>query len=132
MTLQDRATFRSVILPSENTTAAQRAGKLLDELGHEVSAAVNAEEAWNLLQQEETDLLVVDVTDSSRNRDFLGRLMELPLLQRPRELAIFSEVADDSLRTLRSRISPSKVHVFLKPLHMHGLMRIIRKLQGEE
>jgi hypothetical protein len=59
----------------------------------------------------------------------VNQLADLPAELRPRELAIFSDVADDTLRGLRARIKPSKVHIFLKPLHMHGLLSVLRQLR---
>jgi CheY-like chemotaxis protein len=129
MTVEDRVTFRSVILSAENAPAVSRAVQLLNDLGHEVLSAHSPEDAMSLLQQDQTDLLVVDVSNSSHNREFVSRLTELPNSHRPRELAIFSEAADTSLRSFRNRLMPSKVHIFLKPLHMHGLLNVLRSLE---
>jgi hypothetical protein len=85
-----------------------------------------------LLQHDQVDLLVVDVSASARNRDFLNKLVELPDSSRPREVAIFNDMADDSLRGMRTRLRPSHVHIFLKPLHMHGLLSVLRCMDSEE
>jgi hypothetical protein len=77
-------------------------------------------------------LLVVDISNSPRNRDFVNRLTELPQDSRPRELAIFSDAMDETLRGLRGRIKPCKVHIFLKPLHMHGLLSVLRHLASKQ
>jgi response regulator RpfG family c-di-GMP phosphodiesterase len=131
MTVEDRATFRSVILPAETAPAVYRVGQLLNDLGHEVAPAQSPDHALDLLRQDQTDLLIVDVSNSEDNLDFVNRLSELPADSRPRDLAIFSDAMNDSLRGLRARISPSKVHIFLKPLHMHGLLGILRHLDEE-
>jgi len=131
MTVEDRTIFRSVILAAENAPAVFRAGELLNDLGHEVATAESAGDAMALLQRDQTDLLVVDVSNSASNRDFVNRLMEIPEGQRPRQLAIFSDVADSSLRGLRKKITHSKVHIFLKPLHIHGLLQVLRSLDAE-
>jgi hypothetical protein len=128
MTVEDRATLRAVIVPAESTTAAQRAGKLLDEMGLEVAQARTLDDALGLLHDEPTDLLVVDISNSIQNLRFVESLADLPISVRPRQLAIFSEYVDDSLRGLRGRLRPCKVHVFLKPLHMHGLLGVLRQL----
>lgn len=131
MTVEDRATFRSVILSAEAVPSAYRAGQILNDLGHDVSPASSPAHAMDLLQREPTDLLIVDVSSSLRNREFVNHLSDLPASARPRELAIFSDVADETLRSLRARIKPSKVHIFLKPLHMHGLLSVLRQLREE-
>jgi hypothetical protein len=129
MTVEDRATFRSVILPAEAAPAFYRTGQLLNDLGHEVAPARSADHALDLLQEDQTDLLIVDVSNSPHNREFVGHLMDLPVESRPRQLAIFSETTDESLRSLRAQFKPCKVHIFLKPLHIHGLLSVLRKLK---
>jgi CheY-like chemotaxis protein len=132
MTVEDRATFRSVILAAEAAPYASRTGQLLNDLGHDVAGAESPEHALELLEEEQADLFVVDVSNSGRNRALLERLVDLPADIRPRELAIFSDSSDEMLRGLRSRLKPSRVHIFLKPLHMHGLLNILRKLEDQQ
>src|ERR1700722_10616007 len=129
MTVEDRATFRSVILPADAAPAFYRTGELLNDLGYEVAPADSADHALDLLHQDQTDLLIVDVSNSPGNRAFIQHVSELPAEMRPRQLAIFSDTSDDSLRSLRARFKPSKVHVFLKPLHIHGLLTVLKKLK---
>jgi hypothetical protein len=88
-------------------------------------------EALDLLEQDQTDLLIVDVSGSRRNRDFVNEIARLPIGIQPRQVAIFSDIADESLRGLRGRIKPCKLHVFLKPLHMHGLLGVLRRLENQ-
>jgi CheY-like chemotaxis protein len=132
MTVEDRATFRSVILPAENAPAAYRAGELLDELGHDVAPATSPANALDLLEQDQTDLLIVDISGSKQNRMFVQQIADLPAGIRPRQVAIFSDAGDDSFRGLRARIKPSKLHVYLKPLHMHGLLNALRRLEEQQ
>lgn len=132
MTVEARATLRSVILPAENAPVASQAGRLLNDLGHDVSRADSPEQAMELLRHDQVDLLVVDVSASARNREFLHKLVELPDISRPREVAIFNDMADDTLRSMRTRLRPSHVHIFLKPLHMHGLLSVLRCMDNEE
>jgi len=131
MTVEDRATLKAVIVASESASAAHRAGKLLGDFGLDVSEAESPARALELLLQEPADLLVVDVCNSIENREFIDRLIELPITARPRELAIFSDMLDDQLRGLRSRLRPTKVHVFLTPLHMHGLLGVLRQMERQ-
>jgi CheY-like chemotaxis protein len=131
MTVEDRATFRSVILPAESAPSIYRAEELLSDLGHEVAAARSPQHALSLLEQDQTDLLIVDISDSARNRAFVAELSDLPASLRPRQVAIFSEDMDETLRGLRARLKPSKLHIFLKPLHMHGLLSVLRQLETQ-
>jgi two-component SAPR family response regulator len=120
-----------VILAGESATAVDRAGRLLDELGHEVAPANSPRHAMDLLEKEQADLLIVDVSGSAVNREFLSLVAEMPEGIRPRQLAIFSDSLDESLRGLRTRIKPSKLHIYLKPLHMHGLLTVLRRLDQQ-
>jgi hypothetical protein len=129
MTVEDRATLRAVIVPAESATAGQRAGRLLDDIGLDVDQAQTPHDAMDMLQRDPTDLLVVDLSNSARNRQFVEDLADLPASARPRQLAIFSDYMDEDLRGLRGRMRPCKVHVFLKPLHMHGLLGVLRQLE---
>ena len=81
-----------------------------------------------LINSDHTDLLVVDVTNSA-NRDLFNSLSELPESKRPDEVAVFSDSIDLQLREWRRKISPTHVHVFLKPLHMHGLLTVLRQME---
>lgn len=132
MTVEDRATFKSVVLPAEGAPYASRTGQLLNDLGHDVAGAESPEHALELLQEEQADLFVVDVSNGNRNRALFEKLLALPADVRPREVAIFSDASDEMLRGLRSRLKPSRVHIFLKPLHMHGLLNILRKLDDQQ
>jgi len=84
-----------------------------------------------MLATEAVDLLVVDITNGKENRLLVNRLAELPAESRPHELAIFSDHADDSLTGLRKKIAGTHVHVLLKPLHMHGLLKVLRQLETD-
>jgi DNA-binding NtrC family response regulator len=129
MTMEE--SFRSVILPSETATAAHAAGQLLNEYGHDVVPAQSPRHALELLKQEHTDLLVVDLSDSTRNGDFLAGLADLPVSARPRQIAVFTDGSDDNFGTLRSQIKPCRLQVFPKPLHMHGLLGIVRRMEAQ-
>lgn len=80
------------------------------------------------MNSDHTDLLVVDITNSA-NRELFESLCELPESKRPDEVAVFSDSMDSQLREWRRRVAPSHVHVFLKPLHMHGLLSVLRQME---
>lgn len=129
MTAQLRSAFRAVILPSSDAHPQDTpTRRLLGELGHEVSRAKSADHAMELLNSDHTDLLVVDITGGA-NRDLFESLCELSEGKRPDQVAVFTDSIDSQLRDWRRRVSPSHVHVFLKPLHMHGLLGVLRQME---
>ena len=133
MMAQIRSALRAVVLPSPDTFSQDPpTRRLLGELGHDVTRAATADHAAELLNSEHTDLLVVDVTNHNANRELLTSLLDMPESKRPDEVAIFTDEIDAPLRELRRKISPSHVHVFLKPLHMHGLLNVLRRMERDQ
>jgi hypothetical protein len=131
MTAQLRSAIRAIVLPSSDSQAYDTpTRRLLGELGHDVTRAQSSEHALRLISSDHTDLLVVDITNNS-NRDMLDSLMELPEEKRPEQMAVFSDSIDGQLREWR-RLAPSHVHVFLKPLHMHGLLTVLRQMEKRQ
>jgi len=131
MNVQEHTTLRAVILPSGYQLPEDApTNRLLMDLGHTVLSASTADQAMQILRDDPTDILIIDVTDSPENRRLIDRLGDLPAVSRPRELAIFTERGDDRFRKLQATIPPSHVHVFLKPLHMHGLLNVLRRLDN--
>ncbi|MDP9174133.1 MAG: hypothetical protein M3O30_09745 [Planctomycetota bacterium] len=131
MTAQIRSALRAVVLPSPDyqTNQDTPTRRLLDELGHDVTRAMSPNHALELLGSEHTDLLVVDITNNNQNRDLISSLVALPESKRPEQVAIFTDSIDAHLREMRRAISPAKVHIFLKPLHMHGLLNVLRHME---
>ena len=86
----------------------------------------------DLLKASPSDLLVVDVSNSLENKSLVQQLNDLPRASRPRQIAIFSDKFDESLSAVRKRLHPSHVHVFLKPLHMHGLLGLLRHMDASQ
>jgi len=131
MMAQLHSALRAVVLPSSDAPAYDTpTSRLLGELGHDVSCANSPEQAMEFINSEHTDLLVVDITSHS-NREMFESLMELPESKRPAQVAVFSESIDGPLREWR-RKAPSHVHVFLKPLHVHGLLSVLRQMEREQ
>ena len=129
MTAQIRAALRAVVLPSGDAYPQDTpTRRLLGQLGHDVTRANSPNHAMELINSDHTDLLVVDVTNNA-NRDLFDSLSELPESKRPDEVAVFSDSVDLQLREWRRTISPTHVHVFLKPLHMHGLLTVLRQME---
>ena len=133
MTAQMRAAFRAVVLPASEPPPSYDTPtrRLLGELGHDVARAASPDHAMKLIASDHTDLLVVDISNSN-NRELLDSLADLPESQRPDQVAIFSDTGDVSLRELRRKAAPSHFHVFLKPLHMHGLLGVLRQMERRQ
>jgi CheY-like chemotaxis protein len=132
MTAQMRAAFRAVVLPaSDPQTYDTPTRRLLGELGHDVTRAASPDHALELIASDHTDLLVVDISNRN-NRELLDSLEDLPESKRPGQVAVFSDTGDISLRELRRKAAPSHVHVFLKPLHMHGLLGVLRQMERRQ
>jgi response regulator RpfG family c-di-GMP phosphodiesterase len=129
MTAQIPSAFRAVILPSSDAHRQDTpTRRLLGELGYDVARADSSGHALELINSEHTDLMVVDIT-SAANRQLFESLCELPESKRPDQVAVFTDSIDSQLREWRRKVSPSQVHVFLKPLHMHGLLGVLRQME---
>lgn len=132
MTAQIRAALRAVVLPASDAHPQDTpTRRLLGQLGHDVARAVSTDHAMELINSDHTDLLVVDITNSA-NSDLFDSLCELPESKRPSEVAIFSDSIDVHLRDWRRKVAPTHVHVFLKPLHMHGLLNVLRQMERRQ
>jgi CheY-like chemotaxis protein len=132
MTAQLRSALRAVVLPAPDAYLEDTpTRRLLDELGHDVTRALSPEHALELLNADHTDLLVVDITNDNQNRDLLKALRDMPESKRPEQVAVFSDALDLQLRDLRSSLAPTHVHLFFKPLHMHGLLSVLRHMERQ-
>jgi DNA-binding NtrC family response regulator len=132
MMAQLKSSLRAVVLPSPDAFAQDTpTRRLLGELGHDVTRANTPDHAMELLNSDHTDLLVIDVTNDNANRELISALLDMPEAKRPDEVAIFTDQIDAPLQNLRRAISPAHVHVFLKPLHMHGLLNVLRRMDRE-
>jgi CheY-like chemotaxis protein len=130
MTAQVPSVLRAVVLPSSDAYSQDTpTRRLLGQLGHDVTRAASPDHAMQLINSDHTDLLVVDITNNA-NREMVESLMDLPESKRPDQMAVFSDTIDGQLREWR-RSAPSQVHVFLKPLHMHGLLTVLRQLEKQ-
>lgn len=130
MTPPARSSLRAVVLPSPDSYPLDTpTRRLLKELGHEVDRANTPEQAMELLNSDHTDLLVVDLTNNNLNRQLIDSMQEMSEDKRPTQMAIFTDAMDSQLREFRRKCSPAKVHVFLKPLHMHGLLNVVRNME---
>jgi DNA-binding NtrC family response regulator len=132
MTSQLRSALRAVVLPSPDAYVQDTpARRLLGEFGHDVARAQSPEHAIELLNADHTDLLVMDITHNNSNRQLLTALAEMPESKRPEQIAVFVDSLDIELRELRHRLAPTQVHLFFEPLHMHGLLGVLRHMERQ-
>jgi DNA-binding response OmpR family regulator len=130
MTAEHQA-LRAVVVTNETTIdASQPTCRLLSELGHDVAGAASPDEAMNILQDAGADLLVIDLSTLDQKRRMFERLAALPREFKPTRVALFSDEADDFTRSLHRDHDNSRVHVFIKPLHLHGLLNVLRHIEG--
>jgi DNA-binding NtrC family response regulator len=133
MMVQTRSVLRAVVLPSPDASPQDTpTRRLLGGLGHDVTRAMTPDHALELIGAEHTDLLVVDLTGNNANSQLIDALEELPRDKRPLQLAIYTDAIDLALRDFRRNYGPAHVHVFLKPLHMHGLLSVLRNMERQD
>jgi response regulator RpfG family c-di-GMP phosphodiesterase len=132
MTSQLRSALRAVVLPAPDAYVEDTpTRRLLGELGYDVARALSPDHAIELLSADHTDLLVMDLTNNSSNRELLQALSEMPESKRPEQIAVFSDSLDLQLRDVRRRLAPTQVHLFFEPLHMHGLLNVLRHMERQ-
>jgi DNA-binding NtrC family response regulator len=134
MTAQETNVKKSIVLTRESEEPSESAAyRLLSELGHEVVPVSSTDRAVSALQQDPAaDLVVIDM-DEAGELYSLHRLFDaIPENQQPRQVAVFSDRFDPSLSEFRRQLSPKRVHVFLKPLHLHGLLGLLRQIENDE
>ncbi len=80
------------------------------------------------LNEVNADLVVIDALPGNEKRRLLTEIGGLPVEKRPRQIVIFSDRIDDYLSDLRRQLAPV-VHVMLKPLHLHGLLNLVKSIE---
>jgi hypothetical protein len=129
MTVQKQA-LRAIIFHGADTDAeGMSAFRLLSDLGHSVTPTHSTQDASRLLGDGDADLLIVYVHSAEEGR-LVDWLSDIPSESRPREVAIVSDQSENAASRLRSKFGPARVHVLLKPLHVHGLLNIVRQLES--
>jgi len=135
-TLDQVATKTIFVHPNADPANLWPTHRLLADLGHEVTSTSTLEEALRLMREDPVDLLILEEppkSEPSFREEELEQLRSLPASQQPREIAIFSDrpSSDRAGESERARqIGSPRVHVLLKPLHMHGLLQIVRQLHA--
>ena|SRR5690242_14999338 len=130
MTAQDQSTLRTIILQTSRLDETP-AARLLSQLGHEVTPSTSASDAIQLLQTDPTDLVVIDAEKIEEAQPLVDRISTLDQSQRPKVVAVLTDRGEDLLGSLRRRTGEGspRVRVFLKPLHLHGLLDVVKRLE---
>ena len=106
--------------------------RLLRDRGHSVTSTESLDEAIEQMDHETVDLLIIEQPERSAD-DFEHKAMEkiqsLPLDQQPRDVA-FIALRSDVAERMPSLIGP-RVHVLLKPLHVHAMLHMLRNLEKQ-
>ena len=131
MTAQDQLTLKAILLHTQASDSySLPAYRLLSDLGHDVTQTDSTDQVFEMLQSDGADLLVVDA-DRTEQRAVVNRLSDLPADQQPRQIAVFCDSLDDLLSGLVHKLTPARVHVLLKPLHMHRLLGVLRHFEAK-
>lgn len=126
----DRPALRMVVLHGDEMGGFSPAARMIEDRGHHVMATAHAQEAIAaLMHGDAIDLMVIDLSAVTRPA-VIESIKEMPLSSRPRQIAIFADLSDERLRTVREKLLPSRVSVLLRPLHLHRLLTILRKLEN--
>ena len=131
MTAQDQSTLRAIILQTSRLDESP-AARLLSQLGHEVTPSNSAVDALQLIQTDMTDLVVIDADKVEEAQPMVDRIGSLPPERRPKVIAVLSDRGDEHLSRLRRQPKEQdapRVRVFIKPLHLHGLLDIVKRLE---
>jgi hypothetical protein len=132
MTAQDQSTLRAVILQTSRLDESP-AARLLSQLGHEVTPSTSVVDAVQLIQTDPTDLVVIDADKIEEAQPLVDRISALDPQQRPKVIAVLSDRGEERLSRLRRPIGEHdvtpRVRVFLKPLHLHGLLDVVKRLE---
>ena len=120
-----RTVFLSQKTEDDNHVPAVR---LLNDLGHDVHDASSISSAVGMIASEQTDLVIIDAEQVSE--DFVAEIRNLPIHAMPRRMLV---VSDDmkSANAARRRLSPLPVEVLVRPLQVYGLLKAIRKIEGQ-
>ena len=130
-TLDQVATRTIFVHPNSDPANLWPTHRLLADLGHEVTSKSTLEEALRLMREDPIDLLILEEppkSPASVREQALQQIRALPMAQRPREVAIFSDRPGEPDQSRQT--GTPRVHVLLKPLHMHGLLQILRHLDA--
>jgi hypothetical protein len=130
-TLGQTATRTIFVHPDLDSTNHWPTHRLLADLGHDVTSILSLDDAVRAMHEDPVDLLVIEEparADAALRERCLQQIRSLPLDKQPLEVAIFSDrpAPPDASR----HHGTPRVHVLLKPLHVHGLLHVIRHLRS--
>ena len=135
MAMLDQVATRTIFVhPNSDPANLWPTHRLLADLGHEVTSMSTLDEALRVMREDSVDLLILEEPSKAEagfRENELQRIRALPASQQPREVAIFSDRPSDrsNLKDMGRQSSSPRVHILLKPLHMHGLLHLVRNLE---
>jgi DNA-binding response OmpR family regulator len=130
-TLDQVATRTIFVHPNSDPANLWPTHRLLADLGHEVSSLSTLDEAMRVMRDDPVDLLILEEpakSEAGYREHELEQIRSLPASQQPREVAIFSDRPGPFEQTRQAGMP--RVHILLKPLHMHGLLHVVRQLHS--
>lgn len=119
--------LRAIVYQTTDSTLP--AQQLLNDLGHDVAGSSSQQKTIDMLEHGCTDLLVVDA-DQLDQDNVVAAVSQLPAERQPKDLAIFSDATTNAAKNLSGRLR-SRVHYLMKPLHMHGLLQMLRQIEAK-
>lgn len=127
MSLLTSNAIRTVLLHDSVSGFEHPVHRLLEGIGHDVEPAT-ADQLSHALEGERADLVVVDLEGTGDEADVARQIASLPADRRPKHVAFLTDSADLA-RTLPA--SGPQFHVFVRPLHMYGLVNVIKRIHQQ-
>jgi DNA-binding response OmpR family regulator len=128
MTTASQPAIKTILLRESPATGSGPLFRFLNGLGHDVDQ-MTPEQALPAMRTERADLVIVDLeTDSGidRHATVLEQVLALPDDRRPRSIVVFADRATQPVRQHGATV----VKTFVRPVHFHGLVRALRRLQS--
>ncbi|HMO25349.1 MAG TPA: hypothetical protein PKB10_03700 [Tepidisphaeraceae bacterium] len=127
MSLLTSNAIRTVLLHDSVSGCEHPVHRLLEGIGHEVEPATVGQ-LDHALESDRAELVVVDLEGSADEADVARRIASLPADRRPKHVAFLTDTPDLA-RALPA--SGPHFHVFVRPLHMYGLVNVIKRIHQQ-
>lgn len=128
MSLLTSNAIRTVLLHDSVSGYEHPVHRLLEGIGHDVEPTT-ADQLSHALEGERAELVVVDLEGSADEADVARQIASLPADRRPKHVAFLTDTADLA-STLPASHAP-RFHVFVRPLHMYGLVNVIKRIHQQ-
>jgi DNA-binding response OmpR family regulator len=137
MTAQEQSTLRAIVVktsPRHDSPVESSASRLLSQLGHDVIDFVSPDNALQAIREGHCDLVVIDAQLWDEARAVVDQIADLDATVHPRAVAVLTDRGREEGAPAQLTRKPlaSRVRILLRPLHMHGLLNIVKKLERQE